>query len=147
MNQMANILDINLDEASKPEVLPGDKAYQVKISKAMLKTNEQGDPVGITVILEAISHPNAEEIIEFLFLPRSEDTESRRRKRLWVIREFVEAFKIPNYKDLNTWTGRVGTVVLKEEHNDRFGHCNKIASVVAPTTGQAPSAPPEKVAP
>jgi hypothetical protein len=131
---MSGILDLNLDEAKEPVVVP-DSEYEVKITSMQLKKSEKGNEY-FSVSLEIIDEPAAAPVFYLLMLPNGEDERMDNRWKL-NLRRFFQAFDV-DYNNLEVDTenrvigvkGHIGWVFLRTEEDQEYGLRNIVKRVV-----------------
>jgi hypothetical protein len=133
------LLDLNLDDAKEPEVVP-DGEYELQISAAPVEGvgNESGKPY-IRVPMKIIGGDGLSEVefpgglSDICSLPHPDDDDDQRNKKLLKLQRLCKAFDI-DYSgglDLATFEGKTGWGILGTETSDQYPDKNFVKKYVA----------------
>lgn len=128
---MESLLDLHLDTLPEPTVVPGGEEYNLKIVSAKQVQSKSSERQLISVVLEAIDHPDAKSVFENLCFPLEGDADKTIYMFKDQFRNFFNAFGIDLKKpgDPAEWKGLEGWAFLKVEERNGVDE-NKVSRYI-----------------
>jgi hypothetical protein len=125
------VLDLNVDDAYEPEMLPADSEVKVRVASAEVKKSAKGNSY-INIRLEPINNPRAKDIYFMLGLPDKADDEKTSNAKKIRIKALCEACDLPTSSiDLNGFIGKEFYVLVRAESDPEFGDKNTVKKIVS----------------
>lgn len=128
-----SLLDLDLENVPDLVLLPIGE-YRLRIESAKEKTSKNGKEM-LEVMFIPVDEADAAPIFEYIMLPDSSDEERTANAKKRRLRDLVKAFNIPNYGELNNWTGCTGFAAVVIETDPQYGDKNRIKAYSVPASG------------
>jgi len=129
-----SILDLDLNDAKEPAVVPANEEYKLKIVGCKSNTDKNGNPY-ILPTFEIPDVPNAKEFTKFLRLPHKGLNAKQLNNCKWQLKCFFSAFKVDYSKKINVendLNGRTGWAILGIENDEEYGDKNYVKKFIVP---------------
>lgn len=124
--QGGSFLDLNLDDAQEPKVLP-EGEYKIRVSGAEKSTDKNNNPY-ILLRLEVPDEPYSKTFTHFLGFPTDDMTPKDQNARKWRMKEAFEAFGFDyQSRPLEDLRGSETWATLGETDEDpTYGKSNRV---------------------
>ena len=122
-------IDVNLDDAIEPQVLPADTEHELRILEVKEGVDKNGNPY-IMPRFEVPGTVGAKDFTKFFGIPGGNDDPKKRNSKLWALKVFCKTFGIDVNTDTETWVGATGWAILGVEETEQYGPQNYIKRFV-----------------
>jgi len=128
-----SLLDVDVDDAQEPKVMPADEEYKLRTTRGTIDTDKNDEPY-MLVFFEVVDEPLAKDLSHFFRLPHSGLDAKQSNRVKWDLKIFQEAFSIPSLQgiDESDLGGFEGWAILGVREDDTYGEQNSIRKFIAP---------------
>jgi len=128
---MSSLLDIDVDDAQEPKVVPADEEYELRIIDAKTDTNKDGNPY-LLPRFEVVGEPLAKDFTKYLGLPHEEMDAKQLNRAKWALKNYLECFGLPTAGQLvvGDMVGSTGWGILGVEDNEQYGEQNYVKKFI-----------------
>jgi len=126
-----SFLDIDLNDVRKPEAVPANEEYQIRLLGITSGEDKNGYPY-ILPRFDIPSQPTSKDFTKFLYLPREDASEKELNNIKWNLKMFFDAFDIDYTQQINfdTVGGKTAWAILGLSENEQYGEQNYIKKFV-----------------
>jgi len=128
-----SLLDVDVDDAQEPQVMPADEEYKLRTTRGTIDTDKNDEPYMI-IFFELADEPLAKDFSHFFRLPHEGLSEKDLNRAKWSLKQFKEAFQVPSLSGINEEDlgGFEGWAILGVREDDQYGEQNFIRKFIAP---------------
>lgn len=130
---MGDIIDTDLGDVPELELVP-EGEQRLQCIAAERTDSRKGDPM-LHVTLEYPQNELAEEVHEYIMLPKADDDQKTAIRKKRALIELLDALGVRDYEqgfDVDELIGKEGEAVIQHEESSEYGDNARIQNWVTP---------------
>lgn len=128
-----SMLDMNLNDAQEPTVVPAGEEYKIRILTVKVDNDKNNQPYMLPTF-EVPDVAASKSFTKFLRIPNESLDAKKMNSAKWQIKLFLECFGMDPGRPFNPeeLTGLTGWAILGIEEDEEYGDKNYVKKFIAP---------------